>query len=236
MLDFDRYKVLTFDCYGTLIDWESGMLAALKPLLTQHQIKLTDDQILELFAEFEAEQEDGQYLKYRQVLENVVQKFGDRFNFTPSTEEKQSLPESIQHWQPFPDTIAALKQLKQKYKLVILSNVDDDLFANTTKHLQIPFDDIITAEQVKSYKPALNNFKTMMQRVNLPSDQILHVGASIYHDVIPASSLGLSTVWVNRRSEQSGSGAALPREGKPDLTVPDLQTLAGLTTQSFCGE
>lgn len=231
MLNFERYEALTFDCYGTLVDWEGGMLGALKPLLKKYDIELTDDAILELFAEFEAELEKGPHMKYHQILENVVQKFGERLGFLPSAEEKSSLPQSIKHWLPFPDTVEALQALKTKFKLVILSNVDDDLFADTAKHLQVKFDDVITAEQVQSYKPSLNNFKTMMQRVELPAEKILHVGASIYHDVVPASSLGLSTVWVNRRQDQQGSGAALKVEGKPDLEVPDLKTLATLAVQ-----
>lgn len=232
MLKFNQYEVLTFDCYGTLIDWESGMLAALKPLLAAHEVTLTDDQILKLFAEFESEIEQGSYLKYRQVLEQVVQKFGDRLGFTPSAEQKSSLPESIKNWLPFPDTIEALQALKKRYQLVILSNVDDDLFAGSAKHLQVQFDHVITAEQVQSYKPSLNNFNTLIQRLGLPSEKILHVAASIYHDVVPASSLGLSTVWVDRRRGMSGSGAVMEAEGKADLTVPNLQTLAALVAQN----
>jgi 2-haloacid dehalogenase len=230
MIDFDRYEALTFDCYGTLVDWESGMLKALKPLLGKYNIKLEEDAILKLFAEFEAELEQGEHKQYRQVLEQVVQKFGEHLGFSPSQAEKSTLPDSIKQWLPFPDTVDALKTLKQKYKLVILSNVDDDLFADTAQRLQVPFDDVITAEQVQSYKPSLNNFKTMMQRVGLPSEKILHVGASIYHDVIPASSLGLSTVFVDRRHDGS-AGAAKAAEGKADLQVPDLKTLATLATQ-----
>lgn len=231
MLSFEHYQVLTFDCYGTLIDWESGMLAALKPILQAHQVELADEEILQLFAEFESELEQGPYLKYRQVLENVVQKFGERLRFSPSAEEKSALPESIQNWLPFPDTVEALKQLQQQFQLVILSNVDDDLFANTAKRLQVKFDQIITAEQLQTYKPSLNNFKAAIERIGLPPEKILHVAASIYHDVVPASSLGLSTVWVNRRHLQGGAGAALEAEGQADLETPDLQTLATLVQQ-----
>jgi 2-haloacid dehalogenase len=202
MLNFDAYQALTFDCYGTLIDWESGMLNALKPLLLAHGVDLTTDEILSAFAEFEAELENGSYLKYRQVLEGVVQKFGERFGFTPTAAEIRSLPESIQNWLPFSDTVEALQTLQQKYKLVILSNVDDDLFAYTAKHLQVKFDQVITAEQLQSYKPNLNNFKTLIQRLDLPMTAILHVAQSVYHDIIPAHSLGLSTVWVDRRGGQ----------------------------------
>ena len=228
MIDIDKYKALTFDCYGTLIDWETGMLAALKPILFAHNINLGDEQILEIFAQFEAEQEKGEYLKYREVLRRVVQKFGEQFGFEPTSSELDSLADSMKHWLPFPDTVEALKSLKNKFKLAIISNVDDDLFALGAKHLEVQFDWIITAEQAKSYKPSLNNFRHAIERIDLPIDQILHVNASIYHDVVPASSLRLSTVWVNRRAGKQGSGAALRADGQPDLQVPDLKSLASL--------
>jgi 2-haloacid dehalogenase len=227
MLNFEQYQVLTFDCYGTLIDWESGMLSALKPILENHQIQLEDEKILELFAEFESAEEKD-YKSYREVLRGVVRRFGDRFHFQPSLDEQDALPSSIHYWQPFLDTVAALKKLHQKYKLTIISNVDDDLFAGTAKLLEVDFEAIITAQQVKSYKPSHHNFQVAFDRLNLSPDKILHVAASPYHDIVPAKELGLSTVWVNRRTGQTGSGAALPAIAQPDLEVPDLQTLAAL--------
>jgi 2-haloacid dehalogenase len=226
MINFNRYKALTFDCYGTLIDWENGILGALKPLLLAHNINLHDDQILELFAEFEAELEQGDYIKYREVLKRVVEKFAERFGFEPTAKELNSLSDSIQHWLPFPDTVEALKTLKQKFQLVIISNVDDDLFAFSAKHLAVACDQIITAEQAESYKPSLNNFRLAIERIDLPLEQILHVAASVYHDIVTAKSLGLSTVWVNRRAEQKGESAL----SQPDLEVPDLKTLAALSS------
>ncbi|BAY23556.1 haloacid dehalogenase, type II [Calothrix sp. NIES-2100] len=232
MINFEQSKVLTFDCYGTLIDWESGVLAALKPLLSAHGYDLDDEEILQFFAEFEAEIQKGEYRKYQEVLTRVVQKFGEQFNFAPTNEELPSLANSIRHWLPFPDTVEALKALKKKYKLAIISNVDDNLFAFSAQHLEVEFDWIITAEQVKSYKPALNNFKVAIERIKLPQEQILHVACSIYHDIIPAQSLGISTVWVNRRAGKEGLGANLPVEAQADLEVPDLHTLAVLSIGS----
>jgi 2-haloacid dehalogenase len=226
MINFDRYKILTFDCYGTLIDWESGILAALKPLLSAHGHNLDDEQLLRLFIEFEAEIQKGEYIKYAEVLRKVVQKIGEEFKFNPNATELDSLANSIKHWLPFPDTVAALKALKQKFKLAIISNIDDNLFAFSAQHLEVEFDSIITAEQVKSYKPSLNNFRTAIDRIGLPLEQILHVACSIYHDVVPAQSLGISTVWVNRRAGKEGIGANLPVVAQPDLEVPDLRTLA----------
>ncbi|BAY10993.1 haloacid dehalogenase type II [Calothrix sp. NIES-2098] len=229
MINFEHSQVLTFDCYGTLIDWESGILAALKPLLSNHKHNLDDERLLQLFAEFEAEIQQGEYLKYREVLRRVVEKFGEYFGFTPTAEELYALADSIKHWQPFPDTVEALKALKQKYKLAIISNVDDNLFAFSAQVLEVEFDWIITAEQVKSYKPSLNNFKVAIERINQPLEEILHVACSIYHDIVPAKSLGISTVWVNRRAGKEGIGANLPVVAQPDLEVPDLHTLAVLS-------
>jgi 2-haloacid dehalogenase len=226
VIKLNQYKALTFDCYGTLINWEKGILGALKPLLLVHNTSLDDDRILELFADFEAQLEEGDYIKYREVLRRVVEKFAERFGFEPTVKELNSLPDSIQYWLPFPDTVEALKTLKQKFQLVIISNVDDDLFAFSAKHLEVKFHQIITAEQAKSYKPSLNNFRLAIERIDLPLEQILHVAASVYHDIVTAKSLGLSTVWVNRRADQQGKSAL----SQPDLEVPDLKTLAALSS------
>ncbi|MBD2508747.1 haloacid dehalogenase type II [Nostoc muscorum FACHB-395] len=231
MINFNQYIALTFDCYGTLIDWENGILGALKPLLLAHNTDLDDDRILELFAEFEAELERGDYIKYREVLKRVVEKFGEQFGFEPTVKELNSIADSIQHWLPFPDTVEALKTLKQKFQLVIISNVDDDLFAFSAKYLEVEFDQIITAEQAKSYKPSLKNFRLAIERIDLPLEQILHVAASVYHDIVTAKSLGLSTVWVNRRAEKKGSKTTESALSQPDLEVPDLKTLAALSSE-----
>ncbi|OUL35040.1 haloacid dehalogenase, type II [Nostoc sp. T09] len=232
MINLNRYKVLTFDCYGTLIDWESGILAALKPLLSTYGHNLNDEHILQLYAEFEAEIQKGEYITYKEVLRRVAQKFSEYFGFTLASQELYSLADSIKYWSPFPDTVEALKSLKQNFKLAIISNVDDNLFAFSAQHLKVEFDWIITAEQVKSYKPSLNNFRVAIERIDLPLDQILHVACSIYHDIVPAQSLGISTLWVNRRAGKEGIGANLPVVAQPDLEVPDLHTLAVLTTRA----
>jgi len=231
MLDFSQYEALTFDCYGTIINWEQGILGAIQPVLAAHQIELTDSQILELFAQLEGEIEAGEYQSYRNVLRQVMQQFAEKLGFTPTSEQLDCLADSIRNWQPFPDSVEALKSLKQQFKLVIISNIDDDLFAYTAKHLDVPFDFVITASQVKSYKPSTRNFEFAFEKTGIPQDKILHVAQSLYHDIVPAKALGLSTVWVNRRHNQSGSGATPPATGQPDLEVPDLKTLAKLATR-----
>ena len=222
-LDFEQFTALTFDCYGTLIDWESGLLGTLRPILRLHGQDLSDRQILDIYGELEPKAQNP-YQRYRQVLASVVRGFGERLGFHVSNAEAESLPESLKGWQPFSDTRAALEKLKTRYKLGIISNTDDDLFAATVRHLEVKFDEVITAEQAKAYKPSPAPFRLALRRLGLRPERLLHVGQSIYHDVLPAKSLGIATVLVHRR----GFGATRPIEGEPDLKVPDLQTLASL--------
>jgi 2-haloacid dehalogenase len=225
-LDFNRFEVLTFDCYGTLINWEDGILNSLRPILANHDKSAEDAAILQLFGEFEANAEQGEYRSYRDVLQSVVRDFGKHFGFTPSGEETKSLPESLANWKPWPDTVKALRQLNERFRLCIISNVDDDLFAATRPRLEVKFDYIITAQQAKAYKPSLKIFELALNRIAVPAHRVLHVGQSIYHDVIPAQSLGLATVWVNRPSARKGVGAVRPAKGDPDLQVSSVAELA----------
>ncbi|MFZ1158987.1 MAG: HAD family hydrolase, partial [Candidatus Sulfotelmatobacter sp.] len=136
-LDFNRFETLTFDCYGTLIDWETGLLSALRHILSAHGKKIDDATLLELYGNFEQRSEQGAFHPYRDVLESVVRQFGDELGFIPTPEEVRSLPDSLALWKPWPDTVAALRQLKTRYRLAILSNVDDDLFAATRPQLEV---------------------------------------------------------------------------------------------------
>src|SRR5258708_17170329 len=205
-MDFSRFTSISFDCYGTLIDWESGILPALRRVLGSHgkSQSLSDAAILELYGEFEAEAESGPYQSYRDVLQSVVRAFADRFHFQASSAEIRSLHESVHAWLPFPDTVAALRELQNRYKLVVISNIDNDLFAETRKRLDVEFDAVITAEQARSYKPSLNNFQMALRTLALAPDRLLHSPQSIYHDGVPAPSLGISTAWVNRNSARAG--------------------------------
>jgi len=227
-MDLSSFITISFDCYGTLIDWEAGILPTLHDVLASHRRGLSDAALLELYGEFEAEAQSGPYQSYRQVLESVVQRFGERFGFLPSPTELRSLHESIPAWPPFSDTVAALQQLQQRYKLAVISNIDDDLFAATRKHLGVDFDCVVTAQQAKSYKPSLNNFQLALRTIGVSPDRLLHAAQSIYHDVIPAQSLGIASVWVNRKSARPGVGAVRAAVAQPNLEVPDLATLAAL--------
>ena len=227
MLDFSSYKVLTFDCYGTLVDWESGLATALGALLSQRGIDLDREGLLALHAEFEPAAQVGPFKPYREVLATVVDRFAERFGFAASASERQSLAESIGDWPVFPDTQETLKQLAESYPLAILSNIDDDLFALSAAKLGVSFEAVITAQQVGSYKPAPAHFHAAFEQL-AAREEILHVAQSLFHDVAVARELGLATVWVNRRQAKVGGGATPPSSARPDIEVPDLASLAAL--------
>jgi 2-haloacid dehalogenase len=231
MLDFSRFEILTFDCYGTLINWEDGILRCLHRVLTSHGKEADDATILQLYGDFEASAEQGEYRRYNDVLQSVVRQFGAQLGFAPTDPEVRSLPDSLPGWQPWPDTVSALRELHDRYGLAIISNVDDDLFAATRPHLGVKFHRVITAQQAKAYKPSLKIFELALSRLGVPAHRVLHVGQSLYHDVIPAQSLGLATVWVNRPSARGGVGAVKAAEGHPDLQVSSLAELAAACAQ-----
>ena len=226
MLDFSQFECLTFDCYGTLIDWESGILGALRPLLAAHHRELGNEALLELYGKIEAQAEAGEYRRYRDILRFVTQQIASRLSFALHDDEINLLPESLKNWPPFPDTVEALKRLKSRYKLAVVSNTDDDLFAETAQTLEVPFDFVITAEQARSYKPAHRNFELAIERIGLPKEKVLHCAQSLFHDIVPARELGIANVWVNRRAGKAGSGATHSANATPDLTVTSLRELA----------
>src|SRR5579884_3460791 len=147
MLDFGKFAVLTFDCYGTMIDWESGIFSAVRPILKAHGKELSDAELLQLYAELELQAEQKEYLAYRDVLNFVVRGLGKKLGFSPTDTEARSLADSIPRWQPFSDTVGALQKLKTRYKLAVISNIDDDLFAQTAPKLGVQFDAVTTAQQ-----------------------------------------------------------------------------------------
>jgi 2-haloacid dehalogenase len=231
MLDLSRFEYLTFDCYGTLIDWETGMLDALRPMFARHGVEARDTEILEAYGEIESQLEAGDYRPYREVLRLAVRELGQRFRFTPELNEIPVLEESQRNWQPFPDTVAALAELSRHYKLVILSNIDDELFAFTRPLLQVGFHDVITAQQCRSYKPSLNNFHTALRRLKTTPDKVLHCAQSRFHDVAPARELGIASVWVNRHHGHTSDGATAKSKAKPDVEVPSMAGLASLLSR-----
>jgi 2-haloacid dehalogenase len=226
VLDFNRYQVLTFDCYGTLIDWETGILNALRPVFSAHGVCTTDDQILELYGRIEAEIEAQPYQLYRTVLQRVVVQLGVQFDFRVTAQELDCLPESIAKWPPFEDTVEALRRLKSKYKLGIISNIDTDLLDASLKLLKVPFDFVTTAQEVGAYKPSPVPFERSLQKIGAPKERILHVAQSLYHDHVTAKRLGFDTVWINRHHAVPGTGATPEATASPDVECPDLVSMA----------
>ena len=226
-LDFSHFDWLSFDCYGTLIDWESGILGYLRPLLQSRSCYSSDDEILNLYSEFEPRAQSGDYRPYREVLGGVVRDFARELHFDVTGAEAAGLANSIRDWQPFADTVPGLRRLHSRYKLAILSNIDDDLFAYSAQTLEVPFDCVITAQQVGSYKPSLRNFEELLRGVAVSRHQLLHVAESLYHDVGAARSLGIATVWVNRRQGRPAAATKLVAE-QPDIEVATVGKLADL--------
>lgn len=205
------FKVLTFDCYGTLIDWESGMTAALRPLTGRVGRALSRDEILEAHGRHEAFQQEQTPGKiYRDLLAVVYKRLAEEWGVPAPWEECLAYGRSIRDWPAFPDTAAALRELKQHFKLVILSNVDNESFAASNAKLGVTFDAIYTAEDIGSYKPSDRNFEYMLAKLKtlgVERHEILHTAESLYHDHGPANRHGLKSCWIHRRFEQEGFGA-----------------------------
>jgi 2-haloacid dehalogenase len=226
-LDLDHFDVLTFDCFGTLIDWETGLLGAMRPILAAHGVAADDEDLLERYARHEAGLEDGAYLPYREVLARGLAGVASELGFTPTADELAGFGGSVGDWPAFPDSADALRRLGTRYRLVVITNCDDDLFAASSGRLGVTFDDVITAQQAGSYKPSHRNFEIALERIGLDA-RVLHVAQSLFHDHVPAKALGLRSVWVNRRHDRTGGGATPPATATPDLTLPDKATLADL--------
>ena len=227
-MDFSAIRLITFDCYGTLIDWETGILRSLRGLIPGLR-EVPDDQLLEMYGEIEEKIESGPYASYRIVLSRAVEQLAHRFHKTIQPGDAQRFGDSLKAWQPFPDTVAGLKKLATRYKLGIISNIDDDLFAASHKLLQAPFELIVTAQQVRSYKPSTNNFGEMIKRADqagIKAEQILHAAQSLYHDIEPTNSIGRKNCWVNRRYGKLGAGATKPSTAKPMFEVKSIGELA----------
>jgi 2-haloacid dehalogenase len=225
-MNFAPGMVLSFDCYGTLIDWETGILSALRAVLEPRGIDRPDGELLSLFAATESPIQQGPFRRYREVLDLTMEAMARQLGFEPTEAERSALSRSLPEWRPFPDTVAALRRLAARFRLAVISNVDDDLFAGTARLLEVGFDWVVTAQQVGSYKPNVRNFEVARERIGRPLEEWIHCAQSLFHDVGPARSLGIATVWVDRHRGRAGSGATPPSSAAPDLVVPDLATLA----------
>ncbi len=207
------FKALTFDCYGTLIDWESGMIAALTPLTDKVERELTRDEILAAHSRHESSQQRQTPAKcYQQLLAVVYRRMAEERGVSVSWDECARYGQSIKDWPAFPDAVEALRYLKQHYKLVILSNVDNQSFSASNSRLGVKFDAIYTAEDIGSYKPADANFEYMLTKIKglgIEKSDILHTAESLFHDHAPANRHGLKSCWIYRRHAQQGFGATV---------------------------
>jgi 2-haloacid dehalogenase len=228
--EFGRFEAVTFDCYGTLIDWEAGLTAAFRPVFVGRGKAFDYDAVLERFAVHEEAAEAGPYRRYRDVLAAALRGVSMDFGIEPTADEIDTFSGSVGDWPAFADTAAALARLAEHFRLGIITNCDDDLFAASLPKLGVSFDWVITAQQVGSYKPDERNFEAAFARLGLPRDRILHVAQSLFHDHAPAQRLGMTSVWIDRRGDRAGSGATPPSDAAPDATFPDMASFAAAAT------
>jgi 2-haloacid dehalogenase len=209
----DEYKALTFDCYGTLIDWETGIFEALSDLVSRVGRPISRDQVLEAHARHEsAQQAQTPTRLYRDILPIVYKRLAEEWGVSVTVDECEEYGQSVGNWPAFPDSPGALQYLKKYYKLIILSNVDNRTFAQSNRRLEVEFDAIYTAEDIGSYKPSDNNFEYMLSHIGdlgLKREDILHTAESLFHDHKPANRHGIANCWIHRRHNQEGFGATM---------------------------
>jgi len=229
LADFD---VLSFDCYGTLIDWETGIWNALQPVLQRGQGRPARDALLQTFGRLESALETEEpTAPYPVVLARVHARLASELGVRSAPEEDARFGASIRDWPAFPDSTEALRYLKRFYKLAILSNVDRASFAASASRLGVAFDIVCTAEDIGSYKPSLRNFEYLLASVRaagFPKERLLHVAESLYHDHLPANQMGLASAWIHRRYGQAGHGATArpPTMPRFDFRFTSLGELA----------
>ena len=220
---FKNKKYITFDCYGTLIDWEGGIREAINKLAEKNGLDLDLTNISDKYIKAELAVEADQYRKYHEVLELSVKKLLKQMGFDISDEDALEFADSIYKWQPFPETHDVLAELKQRdYKLIILSNIDNEIIKRSIELMKIDFDGVVTAEEVGSYKPAHGHWQEMLRRFNAQKEEVLHVAASYVHDIVSAKEQGFDVIWINRNSEKP------TKETKPNLEFKDLNPLPNL--------
>jgi 2-haloacid dehalogenase len=229
-LDYRRFDALTFDCYGTLIDWEGGILTGLRRVLNRGGVKATDNEVLEHFARYEAPAEAAPYQRYRDILAGALRGVATDYGVEVDEAEAAAFGDSVGEWPAFPDSANALARLHERFRLGVITNCDDDLFSRSARRLATDFDWVVTAQSAESYKPDPHNFEVALEQIGLPMERILHVAQSLFHDHVPAKALGFTTVWIDRRHGRPGSGATPPAHVTPDATFPDMASFAGAAT------
>jgi len=227
------FKVLTFDCYGTLIDWETGLFDGLRTLVARSPRAMSRDQALEEFGRHEfAQEQETPAMPYSRLLAVVYRRLAEAWGVATTNQEADAFGASVPGWPEFPDSAPALRYLKRHYKLVILSNVDRESFRGSNARLEVDFDAIYTAQDIGSYKPSDRNFEYMLGRLEkdlgFDKPDVLHVAQSLLHDHAPANRAGLASAWIDRRHALEGWGATMPPSGTPryDFRFESMAALA----------
>jgi len=232
MLHLASVKALTFDCYGTLIDWETGILRCVGSVLASHGVRPPDEDILTQYALAEADEEAGPYRPYRAVLDRVMRRLAANFGVVLNEGEERALSSSIGGWEAYPDTRDSLRALGAHYRLGVCSNIDDDLFEATRPRLGVEelLERVVTAAYCRSYKPDPRHFRVALALLDLGPQEVLHVAQSRYHDIAPARRLGMRTCWVDRPSKLVGRGVTphTPVASEPDIRTTDLASLLAI--------
>ena len=229
-MKLSQFKALSFDCYGTLIDWEAGMLAALEPL--RERAGIGPDELLTVYGSVEHEAEEAfPALPYSQLLEKVHAGLSERFGLAPDDAEAAAFGASVGDWPAFPDSAEALAYLKRHFQLIILSNVDRKSFAGSNRRLGVEFDQVLTAEEIGSYKPDLRNFDFLLAKASeagIAKHELLHTAQSLFHDHVPANRMGIASAWIDRRHDKPGGGATVMPDPMPhyDFRFRSLGELA----------
>ena len=241
-LNYDNYDALSFDCYGTLIDWERGIWLAFQPLLVKNaHLQIDQKKVLADFAAFENEiQSNRPDMPYPEVLKGIHKRFGEKYDLVTNEEFDRAFGASVSEWPVFLDTIKALADLKKRYKLVILSNVDEAGFAASNERLSVEFDAIYTAEKIGSYKPDVRNFEYLFTQLlveqSIQRERILHVAQSLYHDIQPAKTLGMDCVWIDRQGLSTGGDwgatSVISELPEADAVFTDLASFAQAVANS----
>jgi len=226
----DRIRALTFDCYGTLIDWETGIWRAFRTAAAHDGVTLDRDRLIDTYHAVEPDVQRETFRPYRDVLAEAARRTAARLGWTISLEQARFLPESLPSWPPFDDAEPALEQLAERFRMGILSNVDEDLLEGTMAHFAVEFGFRVTADRVESYKPDLAHFEAARPFVG-DSGGWVHVAQSLFHDVGPANTVGLPVVWINRKGETRD-----PEDPIPDREFPNLAELASWLTRTGAEE
>ena len=220
-MEFKSFEIISFDCYGTLIDWKKAVLDILGSVISRYHIEVEREELFMMFLEVDREVINDEYRPYREILTEITDRIAAKLSINLINKDRTCLSDRFDEWIPFYDTVRALKKLASQYKLCVISNIDNDLFGITASKLGVKFDFLITAQNLRTYKPNHNNFKQALSSFGIDRDRQLHVAQSIHHDIIPANQLGINNVWINRYAEEVPESEV----GNPGMIIPDLASL-----------